>query len=819
LPALSYLDLAGVWPEAIPDWLFEAPELTSLDLALNGLNYLPESISRALKLRALYLFHNPLAQIPAGIWQLKALETLDLRGCPVTEIPADILHLRQLTDLVVDTNALVLPPPEIAANGLGSIKRYWSQQLDVGVDFLAEAKLLIVGEAGAGKTSLAKKILDPNYVLDAAEDSTEGINVLAWQFPASIRVHDENGEHLIQRDFRVNIWDFGGQEIYHSTHQFFLTKRSVYALVTDERKEDTDFEYWLEVVNLLSEGSPLVIVQNRKQGRQQGIDFGALRQRYPNLCGTLALDLADNSGLEAAVAKIRQELQQLPHIGASLPKTWRDVRLALEADPRNHIPAAEFFEVCQSNGFTNHGDMLQLGGYLHDLGICLFFQDDPLLAKTVILKPEWGTGAVYRVLDDPEIARCLGVFHPDDLKRIWSDAVYESMRAELLQLMVKFGLCFRVPGSDTYIAPQLLAPSQPTYHWDETDNLVLTYEYEVMPKGIVRRLIVALHDLIAPSDDCLWRNGVIFEYDASRAEVIEQYRRRMLSVRIRGGDPRVLLGVIDHALAVIHRSYPGIKVEQVMPCNCPRCSTSSEPSTFAVSELLDFARTGDEIQCRASRKLLDPVKLLNALVVDVSALQPVAEPPAAVRHDAPIKKEVFISYKWGGAREALVDEIQSTMEERGVLVTRDKDEVRYRDSIQEFMQRLGAGKCVILILDRDYLQSKNCMLELTEIASRPEFASHVYPIVMPDARIFDPVGRLGYVKFWEDQRATLDHAMRQVGQEYLQGVREDLDLYEKIRNMIPGIMDVLADMNTLTSEIHKGTDFEQLYAQLAAALS
>ena len=68
---------------------------------------------------------------------------------------------------------LVVPPPEIAAQGLGAIKRYWEQERDAGVDYLAEAKLLIVGESGAGKTSLAKKILDPDYVLDAAEDSTD----------------------------------------------------------------------------------------------------------------------------------------------------------------------------------------------------------------------------------------------------------------------------------------------------------------------------------------------------------------------------------------------------------------------------------------------------------------------------------------------------------------------------------------------------------------------------------------------------------------------------------------------------------------------
>ena len=205
-------------------------------------------------------------------------------------------------------------------------------------------------------------------------------------------------------------------------------------------------------MNLLSGGSPLVIVQNCKQGRHQWIDVRALRQRYPNLCGTLVLDLADNSGLAAAVAKIRRELEQLSHIGTSLPKTWRDVRVALEADPRDYIPAEEFFTTCRSNGFTDRSDMRQLGGYLHDLGICLFFQDDPLLSKTVILKPEWGTGAVYRVLDDPGITRSLGVFRRDDLQRIWSDAVYESMQNELLQLMVRFGLCFQVPGSDTFIA-------------------------------------------------------------------------------------------------------------------------------------------------------------------------------------------------------------------------------------------------------------------------------------------------------------------------------------------------------------------------------
>ena len=826
LRALTEISLGGLWPRAVPDWLFEVPALTSLDLSFNDLSHLPDHLAVAKHLKYLNLRWNQFRRIPDAIWKLTPLESLNLERCPIEEIPADILRLERLSTLTLDQfdglvpKELVVPPPEIAEQGLDAIKRYWAQERDAGVDYLAEAKLLIVGESGAGKTSLAKKILNPDYELDAAEDSTEGIDVRSWQFPASIRVRDHASEHFLERDFRVNIWDFGGQEIYHSTHQFFLTKRSVYVLVTDERKEDTDFEYWLDIVNLLSDGSPLLIVRNHKQKRQHGGDLGALRQRYPNLCGTLELDLADNSGLDAAVTKIRRELEQLPHIGTALPKNWRSARLALEDDDRNYISAAEFFGICEANGFTDLDDMRQLGGYLHDLGICLFFQDDPLLRKTVILKPEWGTTAVYRVLDDPEVAHALGVLTPADLHRIWSDATYEPMRDELLQLMVKFQLCFQVPGSDTYIAPQLLAPSQPAYHWDDSDNLTLRYEYDVMPKGVVRRLIVALHYQIPP-DGPLWRTGAVFEYEGSTAEVIEVYRRRQLTIRIRGGDPRVLLGLIDHELGMIHRSYPGIKVKKFLPCDCETCAASSDPTMFEVGELKDFARTGDQIQCRRSRRLRDPVELLRLLSPDALDRRPgilAMESPVPAPRQEPVEPEVFVSYSWGGASEALVDEIQQRMTELGVLITRDKNEVAYRDSIQQFMQRIGAGKCVVVILSRAYLESRNCMYELTQLAGDSEFARRVYPVVMADAGIFDPVARLGYVKYWERKKAELDAAMKEVGQEHLEGVREELDLYEDIRNTIARIMSVLGDMNTLTPDMHRGTEFEQLYNQLAAAL-
>jgi internalin A len=824
LAALTYLDLTRVLPSSLPGWIFGLPQLRQLIMTHNRLQELPVPDGVPCGLRSLILRNNPLRRLPMWIWYLTELELLDVMDCPVVEIPREVLHSQNLTTLRLGTafnrsrqSAVQVPPPEVAVQGLDAIKAYWRQQQDAGIDHLAEAKLLIVGEPGAGKTSLARKVIDSTYALDAAEASTEGIDVLPWQFPGAIRVREDDGKRLLQRDIRVNIWDFGGQEIYHATHQFFLTKRSVYVLVTDERKEDTDFEYWLEIIDLLSDGSPVLIVQNRKQGRSHGIDLGAIRQRYPHMRDALVVDLADNSGLDAAVARIRRELEQLPHIGTPLPATWRDVRLALEADDRDHITADQFLAICAGKGFTRDDDMLQLGGYLHDLGICLFFQDDPLLRKTVILRPTWGTTAVYRVLDDPGIADALGVFTDDDLARIWHEPEFAPMRHELLRLMERFGLCYRVPGSSTWIAPQLLSPTQPVYGWPDDGNVVLRYEYDVMPKGIVRRLIVDLHNLLFPGDH-VWRSGGVFAYGSTRAEVVEDYRRRQLRLRLQGADPRILLGIIDQAMAVIHASYPRIRFRKFLPCACIVCTSAQEPAMFALDELQDFARTGDAIQCRVSRKMVDPGALLRAFL-PTAEQAPGRTTAHGDREPEQPRPEVFVSYKWGGSGETLVDDLQARLADHGVPLIRDKSTMRYGDSIRSFMRTLGVGRCIVIVVDDGYLRSENCMFELTQIARDPAFRSRIFPVIMSDATIFKPRQRLGYIKHWEEEIHELDAALKEVGPENLQGIREERDLYETIRNTIASIVDVLADMNALTPDVHRDTDFAQLYQALDAALS
>jgi internalin A len=816
LKNLRYLRLENLGPQIIPGWISELSELEILVLAEIGLQTLPTSLASLHGLRALFVHENEFSEIPEVVFQLPFLRSLyiraEVRKGRIKEIPAVVLNLKRLEKVDTYGQPIETPPPEVVAQGVAAIKNYWRQRQEAGVDYLCEAKLLIVGESGAGKTTLARKLLDRNCMLDPAETSTEGIEVTHWSFPASVRVNRDGAEISVHRDFRTNIWDFGGQEVYHATHQFFLTRRSLYVLVADDRKEDTDFNYWLQVVELLSAGSPLLIVQNEKQERRRDIDFGALRARFPNLLGTYRTNLATNRGLPELARAIQAELERLPHIGVALPATWKRVRDKLERDESDYIGVDEYLAICQENGFTRREDKLQLSGYLHDLGICLHFQDDPVLKNTVILKPKWGTDAAYRILDDHAVVERRGRFGSGDLDRAWFEEAYAPMRDELLKLMMKFQLCYKLPETEEYIAPQLLSLEQPGYEWPAQGSLVLRYEYEFMPKGLVTRLIVALHHRIA-AQMLVWRTGAVFERDSSRAEVIEDYSRRRITVRAKGPDARGLVAIVDDRLEDIHRSFPRLKYERQLSCSCPVCQQSEQPGSYSLTVLKRFAQAGHKIQCQDSFELVEAAALIWELFPGA-----LARPAVEGRELDRIQKEVFISYFWMGKSKAIAGQIEKALLDHGVAVRRDQTAMRYRDSIREFMERIGRGKAIVVVLSKGYLESKNCMFELMQIAARGDIRKRVFPIVLEDACVSDAIARIGYIQFWEKKSDQLSSAMKGIRGEHLDGLRKELDLFTKIRASIDGLATTLGDMNALTAERHRDSNFQELLAALEARL-
>jgi internalin A len=612
---LREVDLNSNQLISLPTEIGQLINLTRLDLNNNQLAKLPAEAGQLNNLRELYISNNQLTSLPAEIGKLANLRELDLKHNQLNSLPIEIGQLINLNELYIANNPWLSLLPEIGDLSVREIINFYRQKIEQDTDRIYEAKLIIIGEGGAGKTTLSKKIQSSDYQLQE-EDPTQGIDVIQWQFPL------DNG-----KEFRVNIWDFGGQTIYHATHQFFLTKRSLYTLVADTRKEDTDFYYWLNVVELLSDNSPLIIINNEKYGRQREINELQLRGQFANLKETLSTNFATQCGLPEILKQIKHHISNLPHVGAELPRTWVKVREALEQESRNYISLEEYLNICENNGFTRREDKLQLSGYLHDLGVCLHFQEDELLMKTVILQPTWGTDAVYKVLaDNKQIINNHGRFTHDDLKQIWNEDKYATMHPELLRLMMNFKLCYEIPNAPkTYIAPQLLTSKQPDYDWDESQNLLLRYEYEFMPKGILTRFIVEMHAWIE-SQSCVWKSGVVLNKDNARAEVTELYRyhKGEIHIRVSGKRQRDLLTTIRHELGKIHDSYNSLddrlnkvqrlKYKTLVPCDCSTCKYSQNKHFYKLDILYNFQdKERDEIPCDISADMVSVRRLIDGI--------------------------------------------------------------------------------------------------------------------------------------------------------------------------------------------------------------
>ena len=586
LTNLTTLYLRNNQLSELPAEITQLTNLTWLDLRNNQLSELPTEITQLTNLTTLSLDGNQLSELPADITQLTNLTTLDLRDNQLSELPAEITQLTNLTTLLLDGNPLKSPPPEIAAQGVQAIFEYL-RHLPEKETLVNEAKMILVGQGDVGKTCLAKRLIYDEFIEDK---TTEGIDILKWGITAPT---DE------KEDIKLNVWDFGGQDIYHATHQFFLTKRSVYLLVWNARKS-RDYEniyYWLHTIEAFGEDSPIILVLSKFNERNDDLNMTDLREKFPQIVDLYKVDSEDGKGIQDLKDIISDTAWQLPHMQTPWIDSWFRVREQLEKMEEDWIGYSEFCNICHSKGLDKK-QIVILDEYLHDLGVIIHFQDIKL-QDMVILKPEWATNAVYKILDTDVVKERDGILLHSELGQIWDTGIYpQNVYPKLLELMNKFELAYELPSEGSHLVAELLPSSEPEFEWDAADNLRFYYRYDFLPAGVMTRFIVRLHEDLEEKSDgtqLCWREGAVLCWEDTHAFVKVKPSDKLIEIKINGSKKKELLAIIRRELDHINKSIKKVNITKEIPCSCSTdCSYK-----FDYEDLLHAEKKGIiTVQCQ-----------------------------------------------------------------------------------------------------------------------------------------------------------------------------------------------------------------------------
>ncbi|MCI5166431.1 MAG: hypothetical protein D3903_10105 [Candidatus Electrothrix sp. GM3_4] len=560
---LSYNNINNIYP--IKDLKF----LQKINLSSNQINHTP-NFKNLNHIEQIDLSGNQITKI-ASFKNSPSLKKVDYRKnyikkLPpwITESPLKTVYSNQIEPKAINVgeNPLTSPPPEIVQQGRKAMRAYFQSLQKEETTRLYESKVLLVGEGMAGKTSLLKRLQGLDF--DEKESQTHGINVLSLssnELPG-FKQHDE---------CRLHFWDFGGQEIMHASHRFFMTNRSLYILVLDSRTDSRKF-HWLRHIEKYGGQSPLIVAMNKIDSNPSyNIEQKSINKQFPWIENRFfRISCKNNEGLPELIRSIATSVPATPLYGMEISKSWLAIRNKLEqaTEAQNYINQEQFITICQQHGVEEEISRMTLLKLLNDLGTVLFFENLPL-TDIYVLDPHWVTVGVYKIINSEKTKD--GILRETDLEFILNEEKircdeydpakekkFTYTRSELrylVEIMQEFKLCYLYCATEhLYILPNQL-PKEPEQEPELQGKNLLRFviEYDFLPSSLFPSLMVRLKDDITKERQLQWRYGMFLKNDDLGVQAIikmeEQSSRIMITIKGGLHNKRQYLSVIRHAIA------------------------------------------------------------------------------------------------------------------------------------------------------------------------------------------------------------------------------------------------------------------------------
>ncbi|KAL1122208.1 hypothetical protein AAG570_003613 [Ranatra chinensis] len=457
------------------------PNLSMLDLSNNQLKDIPAVIHELTSLSVLNVSGNKdLSDLPPQMGLLARLWNLNMRGCNLQEPLKSMIDSKKYKTM--------------------DIVGYLKSVLEDAKPY-ARMKLMIVGVQGIGKTSLLEQLRQEGYKKKPVEHwakrmgnksiniktskgtnmSTVGVDIGDWTYEKKIRGQSSYGPVT----FRT--WDFGGQREYYATHQYFLSKRSLYLVVwriPDGQKGISEILQWLVNIQARAPNSPVLIVgthydmmqENYPSSRAEDLQQ-LIRDRFINVvdaekCGlprvidTIEVSCKTRHNIKILCNLIYDTVFSLRTPGSKclllqqcVPASYlvlEDVIGQIVGERRQNkqdpVLTTEQYRLAVSSYHTNLRDSAELHQatlFLHDNGVLLHYEDSTL-KDLYFLDPQWLCDMLAHVVTIREInpfART-GVMRLDDLKHVFKSSNLGDVESKsyIVHLLNKFEIPVRSRG-------------------------------------------------------------------------------------------------------------------------------------------------------------------------------------------------------------------------------------------------------------------------------------------------------------------------------------------------------------------------------------
>lgn len=570
--------------------------LKMLDASYNKL-ISTEGLEDMIEMKELYLSNNLISNIDS-LSKLKKIKFISLANNMVIDIEP-LLSIDNFKYFNLEFNSIQRPPMAIFKLGYNRILQWFDEIEKYQEEPLYEAKLLIVGEPNAGKTTLRKLLTIPNYqVKDGVIDETIGVYV------------DNNYSFRYAKNEKVfikcNIWDFGGQEKQYPLHQYFLKDKSIYALLSSDREDNQYLDKWFSIIRLLSgNATEIVLVLNQKNRSSQSSNFNKTKYEMQGFkFKDFVLDLSkDKERIEELKSKIQNLVSDLPHIGELYPSYCKLIADKIDEkrfkESKDYLTYEEYESICLELNLIEDNVPNKALEYLSIIGKIIHYEDDHNLQRIIIINPHWLIDAIYGILTSVEIDEfhSKGKFDKNWLIKYLANkktanrpnGYKESESLHILNLMLKnnFDICYNV--GKNFLIPLCMPENLPENNFSN-EGIKVLFKYEIMPSGMVARVLVRLNEFI--EGDLISRTAGILSNSGNRAKIEEFYlnndANRYIRIIVNGkkNTQKQFLDLIKREIIIVQKDwFENLQINELIPCICCECVNSNSPSLFEIEEL------------------------------------------------------------------------------------------------------------------------------------------------------------------------------------------------------------------------------------------